>query len=152
MDRLTDVKDNLDFLVNFLNKQSMFDGNKVKAIHDSLFAYEDTGLTPEEITDHEEIFKAYRSVCGGKSPEEISALIAERDTLKKELALTTNVKNDYFEQLKSYINAFRLHQLALELMCSDLLSAYATPINPENIDLYTKKYIKQAQEDSNNGL
>lgn len=39
-----------------------------------LKAYRDTGLTPEEIKDHEEMFKAYRHVCGGKSPEEIETL------------------------------------------------------------------------------
>lgn len=44
--------------------------------------YEDTGLTPEEIKDHEEIFAAYRHACGGKSPEEIKALIDADEALK----------------------------------------------------------------------
>lgn len=38
---------------------------------DRLAAYEDIGLEPEEIKDHEEMFAAHRHVCGGKSPEEI---------------------------------------------------------------------------------
>jgi hypothetical protein len=37
--------------------------------------YRGTGLTPEEIRDHEEMFKAYRHVCGGKAPEEIETLL-----------------------------------------------------------------------------
>lgn len=78
--------------------------------------------------------------------EKIYRLEKERDTLKKALETVTGIKNDYFMQLQSYIKAFRLHQSALELMCADLLSAYATPINPESIDQYTKKYIQQAKE------
>lgn len=50
---------------------------------DRLAAYEDVGLEPEEIKDHEEMFAAYRHVCGGKSPEEIvhalELMEAERD-------------------------------------------------------------------------
>lgn len=42
-----------------------------------LQAFEDTNLTPDEITEHEEMFKAYRHVCGGKSPDEIAAMQAE---------------------------------------------------------------------------
>lgn len=49
-----------------------------------LAAYEYTGLTPEEIIAHEEIFNAYRHVCGGKSPEEIRELQQERDCWKNE--------------------------------------------------------------------
>jgi hypothetical protein len=48
-----------------------------------LAEYEDTGLTPDEIIEHEEMFKAYRHVCGGKSPEEIERLQAENRRLKK---------------------------------------------------------------------
>ncbi len=36
-----------------------------------LAAYEDTGLEPEEVKTNEEMFKAYRHVCGGRPPEEI---------------------------------------------------------------------------------
>ena len=46
---------------------------------DSLAAYEDTNLTPAEMTDHEEMFKAYRHICGGKSPEEISETIKAKE-------------------------------------------------------------------------
>lgn len=38
---------------------------------DKLAQYEDTGLEPDEIKDHEEMFKAYRHVCGGLAPDEI---------------------------------------------------------------------------------
>ena len=51
---------------------------------DRLAAYEDTGLTPEEIKDHEEIFKAYRHVCGGKSPEEIPRWIPVGERLPED--------------------------------------------------------------------
>ena len=37
--------------------------------------------TPEEIADHEEMFKAYRYVCGGKSPEEVQQIFAEHKKL-----------------------------------------------------------------------
>lgn len=40
-----------------------------------LFDYERTGLTPSEVADNEEMFKAYRHVCGGMPPEEISELV-----------------------------------------------------------------------------
>lgn len=50
-----------------------------------LAEYEDTGLTPDEIIEHEEMFKAYRHVCGGKSPEEIERLQSENARLKAEL-------------------------------------------------------------------
>lgn len=33
--------------------------------------YEDTKLTPEEVKTNEEVYEAYRHVCGGKSPETI---------------------------------------------------------------------------------
>ena len=49
-----------------------------------LAEYEDTGLTPDEIIEHEEMFKAYRHVCGGKSPEEIERLQSENTRLKAE--------------------------------------------------------------------
>lgn len=45
-----------------------------QAVQNRLAAYEDTNLTPEEITEHEAMFQAYRHVCGGKSPDEITAL------------------------------------------------------------------------------
>lgn len=47
-----------------------------------LSEYEDTGLMPEEIKDNMDIFKAYRHVCGGKSPEEIMQMIEEFAKLK----------------------------------------------------------------------
>lgn len=49
-----------------------------------LQAYRDTGLTPEEIKDYEEMFTAYRHICGGKSPEEIEQIISDRDYWKAE--------------------------------------------------------------------
>lgn len=38
---------------------------------EKLAAYEDTGFEPEEVKTNEEMFKAYRHVCGGRPPEEI---------------------------------------------------------------------------------
>jgi hypothetical protein len=43
--------------------------------------YKATGLTPEEIKDHEEMFKAYRHVCGGMSPEEVKNRIEFTEAL-----------------------------------------------------------------------
>lgn len=50
---------------------------------ENLAAYEDTGFMPEEIADHEEMFKAYRHVCGGKSPEEIKIMQEQLTAYKK---------------------------------------------------------------------
>lgn len=35
---------------------------------------------------------------------------------------------------------------ALELACTDLASAYASPITEDNVSFYTQRYIQQAQE------
>jgi hypothetical protein len=51
------------------------DGELLCNIAEKLAEYEDTGLTPEEVKDHEEMFTAYRHVCGGKSPEKIKDLL-----------------------------------------------------------------------------
>lgn len=48
---------------------------KKKREYDRLRNYENTGLTPEEILDQAEMFRAYRHVCGGKSPEEVESLL-----------------------------------------------------------------------------
>ncbi len=61
-------------LEEHLNKRTNFDGTLIANQLKEYQRYRDTGLTPEEITDHEEILKAYRHVCGGKSPEEITRL------------------------------------------------------------------------------
>ena len=42
-----------------------------------LAAYEDTGFEPSEISEREEMFVAYRHICGGKSPEEVRAALDE---------------------------------------------------------------------------
>lgn len=51
--------------------------DKNKALSNKLKAYEDTGLSPAEIIEHEEMFKSYRHICGGKSPEEIQAMLTK---------------------------------------------------------------------------
>ena len=43
----------------------------IQKAFDRLAAYEDTNLMPDEIKDHEEMFKAYRHVCGGLAHDEI---------------------------------------------------------------------------------
>lgn len=53
--------------------------NGFRELVNRLAAYEDTGLTPDEIKDNMEMFKAYRNICGGKSPEEIQALIIQAE-------------------------------------------------------------------------
>ena len=57
----------------------------------SLAKYENTGLSPAEIKEHEEIFKAYRHACGGLSPEEIEEM-REKQIPKEPI--------NKFEQLK----------------------------------------------------
>lgn len=94
---------------------------------DQLAAYEETKLTPEEIISHEEILKAYRHVCGGKSPEEISRLhtlieqqgreLNRRDELIRKL----DEERDYWElEAKRYCAALgeqkiKLKQLECEM-------------------------------------
>ena len=57
---------------NLLNvMQGLNTHAEVDEVLNRLAAYKDIGLEPEEIKDHEEMFAAYRHVCGGKSPEEI---------------------------------------------------------------------------------
>lgn len=59
------------------------------SIYWKLAEYEKTGLTPEEIIINEELFKAYRHVCGGKSPEEIKNIESERDYWRGEAIKAT---------------------------------------------------------------
>lgn len=51
------------------------DGEEHQLAIDLLAHYENTGLYWHEIKDHEEMFKSYRHICGGKSPEEIKTLL-----------------------------------------------------------------------------
>lgn len=60
----------------------------INAIEKSeLHAYRNTRLTPEEIKDHEEMFKAYRHICGGRSPEEIKRALELLDAEEQGLLL-----------------------------------------------------------------
>jgi len=54
--------------------------------------YRHTSLTPEKIKDHEEMFKAYRHICGGKSPEEIKRALELLDADEQGLLLRTMCK------------------------------------------------------------
>lgn len=49
MERLTKATDDLSFLCNHLRRETKFNAQRVKDIHDRLAAYEDTGMEPEEI-------------------------------------------------------------------------------------------------------
>lgn len=51
MERLTKATDDLTFLCDHLRRETKFDAQRVKDIHDRLAAYEDTGMEPEEIKD-----------------------------------------------------------------------------------------------------
>jgi len=110
--------------------------------------YEDTGLTPEEITDHEAIFKAYRNVCGGKSPDEISALIVERDTLKK--ALEKYQKTEQW--LNDMNNPLEPIKVSAALDSEIMKLNYRKEHNPESISeldgtiISALLFIQQAQE------
>lgn len=50
MERLTKATDDLTFLCDHLRRETKFDAQRVKDIHDRLAAYEDTGMEPKEIT------------------------------------------------------------------------------------------------------
>ena len=53
--------------------------------------YESIGLEPEEVKTNEEMFKAYRHVCGGKSPEEI------KEALENNLPFMGYVQRNIFD-------------------------------------------------------
>jgi hypothetical protein len=57
--------------IDWTKKMCSWACNEKFKVDAELKEYHDTGLTPEEIKEHEEMFTAYRHVCGGKSPEEI---------------------------------------------------------------------------------
>lgn len=77
--------------MDFAGSDMSYEEAVAKASHDHaeiiirLAAYEDTNLMPEEIAEHEEMFQAYRHVCGGKSPDEIVDLQAENARLWERL-------------------------------------------------------------------
>jgi hypothetical protein len=49
MKKLTSEPDDMTMVCSFLREHSRFDADRIKAQHDKLSAYEDTGMTPEEI-------------------------------------------------------------------------------------------------------
>lgn len=80
MERLTSNNDDLKFLVEHLNKNTNFDGNKILKIREKLKAYEDTGLEPEDIlsntkTISRELNNALEELMGYKDLEEQGRLI-----------------------------------------------------------------------------
>lgn len=96
MERLTDTTANKCFYdtwdlcgLDYVCKRDCWKPTpcKIPAIVDKLTQYEDTNLTPSDIADHEEMFKAYRAVCGGKTPEQIAALQSDIADLRNELCL-----------------------------------------------------------------
>ena len=90
-DRLTNPRSHILMNQDILHsgkEEVLWDGvyskDVLEEMVERLAEYEDTGLTPDEIIEHEEMFKAYRHVCGGKSPEEIERLQSENTRLKAE--------------------------------------------------------------------
>ncbi len=77
---------------------------------DRLAEYESIGLTPSEIRQQLEEYKAYRHVCGGYAPEEIQKIIAEHNRSEIEQRIATEKDKraaDAFEKLLSVIDAVR---------------------------------------------
>lgn len=52
MERLTKATDDLTFLCDHLRRETKFDAQRVKDIHDRLAAYEDTGLPPDTCAEY----------------------------------------------------------------------------------------------------
>jgi len=76
-----------DYKFDMLNVlQGLNRYTEIDEIMNRLSAYEDTGFTPSDIADHEEMFKAYRHICGGLSPEEVAKKINEASALKNDIA------------------------------------------------------------------
>lgn len=80
--------------------------------------YEDTGLTPEEINDHEETFKAYKSVCGGYSPEQIAEFILLRGKIERG-ELVEVVKGEWESiPLNVYDDRYGMNKYNMRIKCS----------------------------------
>ncbi len=88
------------------HKTIMYSGKDTTDIVIKLAAYEDTGLTPEEINEHEEIFEAYRHVCGGKSPEEIEKLQQECDYWHREAIKWAGKLGEHRIKFRKLLNDF----------------------------------------------
>jgi hypothetical protein len=87
IERLTHESDGY-FVVSNNNCFEDQDENYCGPVIESLAAYEDTEMSPQEVKDSLEMFKAYRHVCGGKSPEEVKAIIERNSILQKALELS----------------------------------------------------------------
>jgi hypothetical protein len=75
-----------------------------------LAEYEDTGLTSEEIKAHEEMFTAYRHICGGRSPEEIAKALKLLNVEKQgfpnitiKATIKSEKENEEINKIKNYI-------------------------------------------------
>ena len=64
MERLTKATDDLTFLCDHLRRETKFDAQRIKDIHDRLAAYEDTGMEPEEIKDFVSRWKEAAELAG----------------------------------------------------------------------------------------
>ena len=64
MERLTKATDDLTFLCDHLRRETKFDAQRIKDIHDRLSAYEDTGMEPEEIKDFVSRWKYATELAG----------------------------------------------------------------------------------------
>jgi hypothetical protein len=97
----------------------------VRTILQRLAEYEDTGLTPEEIAEHEEMFKAYRHVCGGKSPEEIAVMITKNADLRTDLQTARECNQDMLSKSSKLFEVINNLRAELEQVKAEREAAVA---------------------------
>jgi hypothetical protein len=74
MERLTKATDDLTFLCDHLRRETKFDAQRVKDIHDRLAAYEDIGLEPEYLTELVKICRNNQTTDLQETLKEIKSL------------------------------------------------------------------------------
>jgi hypothetical protein len=97
-----------------------FDGDSHQLAIDVLAHYENTNLAWHEITDHEKMFKSYRHICGGRSPEDIKKALELLDAEKQGLLINLT-KQFSTEEVKDIFHTL-------------MQSCYGVPIPQETID------------------
>lgn len=80
---------------------------------DRLAEYEDIGMTPDEIADQLELFRAYRHVCKGRTPEFVAQAIAYTEQQAHEEKKRATTVEPMEDQVAKMIQAV---QIAYQIM------------------------------------
>lgn len=79
---------------------------------DRLAEYENIGMTPEEIVDQLEMFRAYRHVCGGRTPEFVAQAIAyteqQAEEEKKRATMVDTMEDQVAKMMQAVQTAYQI--------------------------------------------